>query len=198
MAQRLSIIAIDDFYSNPFEVRSFALNQIFDIQGNFPGYRTKSFLNDTIKEAIQCVVYPYAGDITDWDENENSSCGSFQYTTEEHHSWIHCDGGFKWAAVVYLTPNAPTSAGTGFYKHKMTSIDRFVHLTETPTEKDLKHPYLRDYKDMTKWELTDVVSNKFNRLVLYDASMFHKSMDYFGKDKNSGRLFQVFFFNTNK
>jgi len=198
MAQRLSIIAIDDFYSNPFEVRSFALNQNFDIQGNFPGYRTKSFLNDTLKEAIQCVVYPYAGDITDWDENENSSCGSFQYTTEEHHSWIHCDGGFKWAAVVYLTPNAPTSAGTGFYKHKMTSIDRFVHLTETPTEKDLKHTYLRDYKDMTKWELTDVVSNKFNRLVLYDASMFHKSMDYFGKDKNSGRLFQVFFFNTNK
>ena len=42
----------------------------------------------------------------------------------------------------------------------------------------------------------DYVSNKFNRLILYDASMFHKSLDYFGKDKYNGRLFQVFFFNT--
>jgi hypothetical protein len=197
MAQKLSIITIDDFYSNPFEVRKFALNQNFDIEGNFPGYRTKSFLNDTIKEAIQHVIYPYAGYVSDWNDVEDSSCGSFQYTTEEHHSWIHSDGGFKWAGVLYLTPNAPPSAGTGFYRHKQTMIDRFVHETDTPTEKDLNHPYLRDYKDMTKWELTDVVSNKFNRLVLYDATMFHKSMDYFGKNKISGRLFQVFFFNTN-
>jgi hypothetical protein len=198
MAQKASIIVVDDFYANPIEVRNFALNQEFYLQGNFPGYRTDSFLNDTIKEAIDYVIYPFAGHVTNWnDENKNSSCGAFQYTTEDHHSWLHSDGGVQWAAVLYLTPNAPPSAGTGFYRHKRTRMDRFIYLTEKPTEKDLNHPYLTDYKDMTKWELTDVVSNKFNRLVLYDATMFHKSMDYFGKDKLSGRLFQVFFFDTN-
>ncbi len=194
MAQKTSLIVIDDFYANPMEVRNFALNQQFNITGNFPGFRTTSLLNDTIKEAIQYVMYPFAGEIVDWFEDGHT--GAFQYTTEDHHSWIHSDGGVQWAGVLYLTPNAPLSAGTGFYRHKKTKIDRFVHLTETPTEKDLNNPYLTDYKDITKWELTDEVSNKFNRLILYDATLFHKSMDYFGKSLYDGRLFQVFFFNT--
>ena len=194
MAQKTSLIVIDDFYANPMEVRNFALNQQFNITGNFPGFRTTSLLNDTIKEAIQYVMHPFAGEIVDWFEDGHT--GAFQYTTEDHHSWIHSDGGVQWAGVLYLTPNAPLSAGTGFYRHKKTKIDRFVHLTETPTEKDLNNPYLTDYKDITKWELTDEVSNKFNRLILYDATLFHKSMDYFGKSLYDGRLFQVFFFNT--
>jgi hypothetical protein len=197
MAQKTSLIIIDDFYANPMEVRNFALNQKFDIIGNFPGFRTIPLLNDTIKEAIQYVINPFSGRIVDWfDDNINGSTGAFQYTTEEHHSWIHTDGAVQWAGVLYLTPNAPISSGTGFYKHKKTGLEKFVHLTQNPTEKDLKHPYLTDYKDITKWELTDVVSNKFNRLILYDATMFHKSMDYFGKGLHDGRLFQVFFFNT--
>jgi hypothetical protein len=194
MAQKTSLIVIDDFYANPMEVRNFALNQQFNITGNFPGFRTIPLLNDTIKEAIQYVMHPFAGEIVDWFEDGHT--GAFQYTTEDHHSWIHSDGGVRWAGVLYLTPNAPLSAGTGFYRHKKTKIDRFVHLTETPTEKDLSNPYLTDYKDITKWELTDEVSNKFNRLILYDATLFHKSMDYFGKNLYDGRLFQVFFFNT--
>lgn len=197
MPQKANRIVIDDFYANPIEVRNFALSQEFFLQGNFPGYRTKSFLNDTIKEALESVIYPFAGRITSWhDDDELTSTGAFQYTTEDHHSWLHTDGAVQWAAVLYLTPHAPHSAGTGFYRHKRTGMEKFVYLTEKPTEKDMKHPYLTDYKDMTKWELTDIVSNKFNRLILYDASMFHKSLDYFGKDKYSGRLFQVFFFDT--
>lgn len=194
MAQKTSLIVVDDFYANPMDVRNFALNQKFDVTGNFPGFRTNPLLNDTIKEAMQYVIYPFSGNIVDW--FEDSHTGAFQYTTEEHHSWIHSDGGVQWAGVLYLTPNAPLSAGTGFYRHKKTKIDRFLHLTESPTEKDLTNPYLTDYKDITKWELTDVVSNKFNRLILYDATLFHKSMDYFGKNLYDGRLFQVFFFNT--
>ena len=193
MSQKLDIIVIDDFYHNVDDVREFALQQKFDVTGNFPGYRTKSMINDIIKEAIEYVVYPWGGKVTNWFDDKYT--GAFQYTTEEHHSWIHSDGGNDWAAVLYLTPNAPLSAGTAFYRHKQTKEDRYIHKTETPTEEDLKHPYLRDYKDITKWEMTDYVSNKYNRLVLYRASLFHKSLDYFGKGLDDGRLFQVFFFN---
>lgn len=199
MSQIANRIVIDDFYSNPIDVRNFALAQDFfySTTNQFPGLRTKSFLNDTIKEALESVIYPFAGRVVSWhDDDELSSTGAFQYTTEEHHSWLHTDGAVQWAAVLYLTPNAPHSSGTGFYRHKKTGMEKFVYLTEKPTEKDRNHPYLTDYKDMTKWELTDIVSNKFNRLVLYRADLFHKSMDYFGKDKHNGRLFQVFFFNT--
>ena len=55
-----------------------------------------------------------------------------------------------------------------------------------------------DSQDMTKWELTDRLSNKFNRLVLYRGDFFHMSLDYFGQDINDGRLFQTFFFDTER
>ena len=49
---------------------------------------------------------------------------------------------------------------------------------------------------MSKWDMVDMISNKFNRLVLYRGDLFHSSMEYFGEDKETGRLFQTFFFNT--
>ena len=38
---RVNSLIIDDFYSNPEEVRDFALQQEFFVEGNFPGFRTK-------------------------------------------------------------------------------------------------------------------------------------------------------------
>ena len=49
---------------------------------------------------------------------------------------------------------------------------------------------------MDKWELTDRLSNKFNRLILYMGDYFHVSLDYFGTNLYDGRLFQTFFFDT--
>ena len=51
-------------------------------------------------------------------------------------------------------------------------------------------------QDYTKWELVDSVGNVFNRLVLFNATQYHASLDYFGSNKDNGRLFQVFFFST--
>ena len=53
-------------------------------------------------------------------------------------------------------------------------------------------------QDVSKWELVDKVGNVFNRLILFNANHFHCSMDYFGNNSNDGRLFQVFFFSTER
>ena len=53
-----------------------------------------------------------------------------------------------------------------------------------------------DSQDYTKWEMVDKIGNVFNRLILYRSNNFHVSLDYFGTNKENGRLFQVFFFNT--
>ena len=55
-----------------------------------------------------------------------------------------------------------------------------------------------DGNDLSKWHLTDIVSNKFNRVVFYRGDLYHRSLDYFGEDKHDGRLFQTFFFNTER
>jgi len=189
---KINTLIIDDFYDNPHEVRDFALNQDFDVDGNYPGHRTVSFLDDDIKSTLQSLLNPFAGEITSWGGDYS---GSFQYTTAEDRSWIHSDSTTGWAAVLYLTPDAPLSSGTGTFKHKQTGLcgwDGNVH-TEEETE---KAPHMNEASDYTKWELVDQLGNKFNRLVMYRSDTYHVSLDYFGKDKYDGRLFQVFFFTT--
>ena len=92
------------------------------------------------------------------------------------------------------------SFGLKYYNSKCITDEGILTILRNNSKKTKYNIFdliiIDECQDMTKWELTDYISNKFNRLILYDASMFHKSLDYFGKDKYNGRLFQVFFFNT--
>jgi hypothetical protein len=178
------------------EVREFALKQDFAVRGNYPGMRTKSFLNDGLKKSLRDILYPFAGEITWWGGDYT---GSFQYTTAADRSWIHADSTTDWAAVCYLTPDAPVSAGTGIFKHKKTGWMHYDYreAQENP-EYDKGAPSGDDMQDYTKWEMVDRVGNVFNRLIMYRADNYHVSLDYFGKDMHDGRLFQVFFFNTER
>lgn len=175
---RIESIIVSDFYTNVDEVREFALSQEFGVSGNFPSYRTKSFLDDGIKNVIKNIIEPLSGKITFWG---NDYTASFQYTTADNRSWLHQDE-TSWAGVCYLTPDAPLSGGTGLFRKKIN-----------PQEKSV---YPADYYDMTQWDLVDRIGNLYNRLILYRGDLYHTSLDYFGRDLHTGRLFQTFFFNT--
>ena len=181
------VVIVDDFYQDPASVRDFALSQEFNVTGNFPSARTESFSTDSAKETIQRLVKNHGGEITYWPEDYN---GSYQYTTQYDRSWIHADAETTWAGLVYLTPNAPLSAGTGIFRHKETG------LTEAPEDSEVLDNIYKDSQDYTKWEMTDRIANVYNRLVMYRGYQFHQSLDYFGTDKFNGRLFQTFFFST--
>lgn len=191
---KVQTIIIDDFYKNPDEVRAFALAQEFSQQGNYPGQRTRPFLAENVKKSISDIIRPYAGEVTSWGDD---STGSFQYATARDRSWIHSDDTTDWAAVLYLTPNAPISAGTGIFKHKETGVNRWRSSEHTDSENS-QAPGVLHSQDFTKWEMVDRLGNVYNRMVLYKGDLFHVSLDYFGNDKEDGRLFQVFFFNTEK
>jgi hypothetical protein len=190
----ISPIVIDDFYIDPYQVREFALSQEFDVRGNYPGQRTISFANDSILEIIQNAIRYAGGQVLDWNISEYT--GAFQYTTSWDRSWIHADQTTSWAGVLYLTPNAPLSAGTGLFKHKETGLFAAPRNSDGGYDVELLNKINVDAQDMTKWELVDRVANKFNRLVLYRGDLFHMSLDYFGQNKYDGRLFQTFFFNS--
>ena len=189
---RVNALIIDDFYSNPEEVREFALEQEFKVRGNYPGMRTEPFANEDIKETIESIIAPFAGKITRW-HTEYTGC--FQYTTAYDRSWIHADSWNDWAGVLYLTPNAPASAGTGIFRHKNTGLVSWDLKVRTKEETE-NCEAIHEAQDYTKWELVDVIGNKYNRCVFYKGDMFHASLDYFGHDNESGRLFQTFFFST--
>lgn len=176
-------MVINDFYSNPDQVRAFALTQDFGVAGNFPGKRTVSFLNDDIKSCIQYFMN-FAGNITNWYE-ESGYTGAFQYATSYDKTWIHCDHTSMWAGVCYLTPDAPHTAGTAMFRHKETGEYR-ANVNE------------HESYDYTKWDKIDIIGNKYNRMIIYRGDLFHASLDYFGKDLYDGRLFQTFFFDTER
>jgi hypothetical protein len=188
-----NLLIIDNFYNNAMETRNFILTQDFKVIGNYPGQRTESYANEHLKDMIQGYITHFSGKITDWPTNKDSYNGAFQYTTSHDRTWIHNDSWNNWAGVLYLTPNAPITAGTGIYRFKDGT--RTVKEAEIRDNKKILDEYSQDY---TKWELVDRIGNVFNRLVLFNANQYHASLDYFGTNKENGRLFQVFFFSTEK
>lgn len=188
---RSNLIIVDNFYSNPHDVRKHALSQDFTVEGNYPGRRTVSVLNESTKQGIERLLEPHGGKVTDWHDHDGGYTGSYQYTVASDRSWIHSDTTTTWAGVLYLTPDAPLSAGTAIYRHKETGF-----MASPDHDMDLKFLVEKDGQDLTKWELVDRVSNVFNRLVLYRGDLYHMSQDYFGTNKENGRLFQTFFITT--
>jgi hypothetical protein len=179
---KTSVIIVDEFYGNPDAVREFALSQPFNVKGNYPGARTLPFLNDNTKQVIGDIIRHAGGEIRNWHEDSGYT-GSFQLCTAIDRTWIHADSFNTWAGVLYLTPNAPRWSGTALYRHKETG--------EYEKKGDNHEGY-----DYTKWDKTDVIANRYNRLVLYRGNMFHAAQEYFGSTPYDGRLFQTFFFDT--
>ena len=180
-----SIIVTDEFYQDPISVREFALRQDFSVKGNYPGARTQAFLHDGLGAAIQSIVrIP----ITYWPlDNYN---GAFPFSLEADRTWVHADQTTLWAGVVYLTPSAPPGAGTAFFRHNETGCDTY------PADDGLRQKCDRDASAFNRWSITDQISNRFNRLILFRGQRFHCSQGHFGNSKENGRLFQTFFFNT--
>jgi len=194
------LIIVDNFYNNAMDTRNYILTQQFTVTGNFPGQRTMSYANEHLKDTIQRYIEPFGGKITvfpipkqDNSDNKEIYNGAFQYTTCRDRSWIHTDKWNNWAGIVFLTPEAPLSAGTAFYRfNDGATCEEDGKILNNKDEVD------RFSQDLTKWELVDSVGNVFNRLILFNARRYHMSMDYFGDTKENGRLFQTFFFSTER
>lgn len=179
----LELLVIDNFYENPDSVRNYALSQDFSVKGNYPGSRTKPYLPNDVKSCIEYWM-AFAGPVTHWFEDQGYT-GAFQLATAQDRTWIHADHHNMWAGVCYLTPDAPHTGGTAFYRHKETG-----EFKRSNTD--------HEGYDYTKWDQFDRVGNKYNRLIIYRGDLYHASLDYFGDSKETGRLFQTFFFNTER
>jgi hypothetical protein len=188
---KTSLIIIENFYSNPYEVREFALKQEYETKPYSPGGRTKqSFLTTTTKTCLEQLILPHAGKITFF----SLDCGCFNYTiansiSEWKSGQVHTDSVFDWAGLCYLTPDAPAGTGTSILLNKKVK-------TLNLENRKLQEKIGNDWQDLTKWEVHDIVGNKFNRLVLYRGQLAHAPMLHFGNDIHTGRLTQVFFFKT--
>ncbi len=189
------LIVVDNFYEDPDLVREFTMhNMKFSHSGYHKGQRTSDrfWLNGTI-EKLEKII---GRKITNWD-HPNYANGVFQYCIAQDPIVYHVDPQ-TYAAMVFLTPDAPVETGTAFYKSKVTGATIFDG-THNPTEFDKTFRGISDdlnFYDSTQYELMDEVANVYNRLVLFNAKRIHAATKYFGDTKENSRFFQLFFFDV--
>jgi len=185
--QKQRVWVVDNFYENPNEIRDFALNQNYFDDDGYKGIRTrKQFFVEGTKEGFETVM---GKKITKWGGYVMN--GRFQSIWAGLPQVVHCDGQM-WAGMIYLTPNAPFSAGTKIVANKKTKI---YHGSQSDNVLDY-FPNQETFLDETLFEDVDVLGNVYNRLVIFDAKSIHVAGDYFGWDIPSGRLWHMFFFDT--
>lgn len=192
---RRTVVAVDNFLTNPDEVREFALKQEYREDNRyFRGHRsTTTHLFPILKDQFERILNI---NIHRW--TEHSTNGVFQFCCGGDQLVYHSDHN-KYAGVIYLTPNAPPEAGTTMYRSKATrgrTVEESLNLN--PGLLDLAATEQRMYAgkllDKTAWETVDVIGNVYNRLVLWNAKMVHAASEYFGNKKENARLFWMFFF----
>jgi hypothetical protein len=98
----------------------------------------------------------------------------------------------RYAAVLYLSPNAPKTGGTTFYRLRLPNGALGGNTCPPP------HANLREALGVTglplaAWKEDISIPNVFNRLLLYKADIVHSASSYFGSEKRTKRMTVVFF-----
>ena len=187
-----SLVVVDNFYKEPDLIREFAINQVkYEFSGYHKGQRSMDrFIVDGTKEKFEEIL---GRPVYNWN-HPNYANGRFQFCTAQDPVVYHVDTQ-NYAAMVYLTPDAPLQTGTTTYKSKITGATRFDVAEGELFEKTFKG--LSDglnFYDNSTWEPVDTVANVYNRLVMFDSKCLHAATGYFGDAIGNARLFHLFFF----
>lgn len=185
---------VDNFYNDPDGVRKFAIEQeYFEGEGSV-GFRTrKQFFFDGVKQAFEDIIKRKIKSYGEHGWYCPGINGRFQHCPAGTKTVYHCDAQ-EYAAIVYLTPDAPPECGTSFFRHKATKRRHNKEIDWENGEGNLVFPG-NTFVDKTPYEQVDVVGNVYNRLVIFDGGLIHSASEYFGHDINTCRLHHMFFFN---
>jgi hypothetical protein len=181
---RPSVLVLDGFYEDPDEVRRYALLQEFKSNESYhKGKRTGSFIPSwaaaRFASLLGCSSVDFVG-----------ASGVFQYCTAVDQVVYHHDDQ-EYAAMVYLTPDAPLRSGTDTFRSVRTGLFR----RSSDKQVDSKSFNGNNFYDRYNMELVDSLANVYNRCVVFDAHLIHAAGGYFGSSKEDSRLFHLYFFN---
>lgn len=155
---KFDVLVIDNFFKNPYEVRNFALQQMYSQAS--PGLRTCN-LTEKINytEQLQNIIRGFYRII-------RIKQTVFHVMTSSDQQWIHTDidaverTHIGLSVIIYLNPDSYINSGTAFY---------------------------RENPDASFNKIVDI-GNIFNRLIIFDISICHKPNFCFGDNIQNGRL----------
>ncbi|MDE2849357.1 MAG: hypothetical protein OXP74_01935 [Acidobacteriota bacterium] len=197
---RDEIRIVDRVWTNPDEIRAWALAMPFARSGNYPGARTAPLEGSASAMMRSMLENALNQSITYWPGEENTT---FQLCLDGSRTWVHHDS-TDWAAVLFLTPPdvyRPAEKlhgkrhGIGFFRRRE---DRGGLGDDSDWIFDGAGNGAPDHNENcgaeSDWEPVIEVEGLYNRLVAFRSSYYHRSLlPGFGTGPADGRLTQVFF-----
>jgi hypothetical protein len=197
---RKTLVVADNFYADPDAVREAALRNHFNSFGhfNYPGWQSNKFLNST-------ALWSRFEDILRVALRRNTdrfAFGAFRVITEATGKLVkvHADIIVDWAAMVYLSPCAPSDGGTGFFQHKATGLTgppsdqqaRQLGFADRESfERDVVRP---DMAHLDRWRLVGSVTPAYNRFVAFrGCELYHAPLRGWGTSPEDSRMTHNFF-----
>lgn len=177
------VYVIDGYLARPGAVLEEALAHAYAYDGTYPGERSPVREHDAAEAAFfeEFIGKPVT---------RLASVFQLQPAAYEARCFVHVDLA-DWAAVLYLNRDHAGEPGTRFYRHRATGLARFRPRPGGPLS-----PHVEDGADPARWDVTLTVPIRFNRLVLYEAALFHRNASAWGTDARDARLVQSFFMLT--
>jgi hypothetical protein len=199
VAPDLFIEIMDEYYEDPYEVRSFALQSEFarPFTGTWSGLHSLRRHPRTAEVFQDLASFLPVDGIPNWREIEESfmfwgrpSAGVFALLLDGQYDSVHSHKRTgRWAAVCYLSsPSACAGRdGLSFFRHRLSGVTSCAGASA-----DALETYRADAFDPSRWELLESVQMAFNRMVLFDGRFFHAASQGFGCDPQTARLTQLF------
>jgi hypothetical protein len=202
---RRNIIVLDDFYSNPDEVRQIALNSPYPEPEDSYTYPGKNSYHNHYPESL----HQKFESILNRKLTPSQPNGYFRLSleTDAHRQDVHVDPSWEFGAVCYLNPPEQVidEGGTSFWMHNKTKME-----TCPQTDEGAKYYGYSSAKeawwttvygeglDRSKWSRYLLSPMKYNRIVIFRTNLWHSHNYNFGTNLHNGRIVQLFFFNPTK
>ncbi len=197
------VTVIENFYENPDAIRKFALAQHYtfcheveNIDYVYPGCRTKdlSYLDTLLFEKI-CKKLVSVFHNSEHDHMRWLITTSFQSVAAQYgEGVIHTDNNTIFAAVLYLTPDAPLNSGTSLFKpNKNFDEAKYKQALDSNDVRFKAGEIVMDNGYHHMFDEVVRVNNVYNTLIIYEGNHYHAANQFFGEKLQDSRLAQVFF-----
>lgn len=196
---------IDNFFNNIQPIIDLGNSLEYHNNEAWPGLRTDNLLQINNPLAIEFAKF-FAKNIADkvfyglskFEIDVRFHKNDLYNVDEANCGWIHNDD-IDFAGLVYLNDEEPNmSTGTSIFDRTMTKdfeAEDYESRKELNLKKNVTDQYLKDLENnRSQFSETINVGNKFNRLVAYDATQWHRPNSY--KVKTLPRYSLLFFINN--
>jgi hypothetical protein len=197
------LISKNNFFNTPDKVVNLAKKQSYSRAINYPGQRTDNLLQSNDPATREFAVFfakklarEIFGGISQFVIHVSFHLNDIQTDEDANQGWVHSDD-VTLAGVLYLNKTENNFlSGTSMF-NKITPNDfpvlDFQSRKDFNTSNIVTEEYKSDLKNnLTHFEETIRIGNQYNRLIAYDAEMWHRPNTFRTSDLTP-RLTLLFF-----